>query len=248
MREGVDATSTRTIRLAVLSAILLILPLWAPAAGAAAPLRQGWWTVTNLSRVDTAGGPLPGAETPPPPDVPEDGLLVQGGPDDSSELAGGIGGPSAFAALLYEVPLGEAADTLVLMLSEDATSTPLAPLRACPLTGTFQPAQAGPMSDAPAFDCTAEIVAEPTADGTRYEWPVAALESNGVVAVAILAVGSDDRVVFSGPDDGSLVTVPATTAAAPEVAAPEVAAPAAPPRRFPSPAPRRLPSRRVWTT
>lgn len=163
--------------------------------------------------------------------MPEDGLLVQGGPQDASDLPGGVGGPSAFAAIVHEVPRGEVADRLVLTLADGAASTPLAPLRACPLaTTTFRPAQGGSMEDAPDYDCASAIVAEPSADGSTYEWAAGELERNGLVGVAIVAVGSNDRVVLAPPGDGSLVTIPEGDARDPDdgaaVPTPEVAAPA----------------------
>lgn len=221
------------------AATLVVLGARAPGADAQPPTLHGWWTVTNPS----ASLPAP---PPPPPDVPEGGLLVQGGPQDASDLPGGIGGPSAIAALVHEVPRGEAAERLVLTLAEGAASTPLAPLQACPLTTTtFRPAQGGPMEEAPEYDCSTAVVAEPSDDGATYEWAVGDLERNGVVGVAIVAVGSNDRVVFAEPGDGSLVTVAsgdpdeAAPGGSPEVAAPAGGSPSTPagPTRGVTPAP-----------
>ena len=72
-------------------------------AHADTPTEQGWWTVTN------AGAPTAGFTVPASPDVPPDGLLVQGGSD--------AGAPSAFAALVYDVPPDSTVGQLTLAVT-----------------------------------------------------------------------------------------------------------------------------------
>ena len=158
---------------------------------AEAPLEQGWWTITNV-------GPVAAPTT----DVPEDGLLVQGSP----------AGPSAYSALVYEIAAGATANQLVLTLDPDAASTPAASLQLCVLvTPAIQPAQGGPMADAPPYDCAQEVTASPADDGTTYTFDVVALVSFGALAVAVLPTTPSDRVVFAKPGPDSLVTTPAPT-------------------------------------
>lgn len=167
----------------------------APPAFADAPADQGWWTLLN------PGGPAPTAA---PPDVPADGLLVQGGSD---------GSPVALAALVYEPELGATPEKLVLKVAADSATTPHASLQLCPLNAAVIKAQqGGPMADAPAYDCTSKTTALPGDDGTTYTFDLGSLATSGAFGLAVLPTASSDRVVFDKPDSGSLVTnMPAQT-------------------------------------
>lgn len=183
-------------------------------AGAAAPDDQGWWTAAN-------GGVAP---APASPDVPSDGLLVQGGP---------AGSPVAYAALRYALPSGTAARSLTLSVAPNSASTPLATLEVCPLRQPeFQPAQGGAMNAAPAYTCATKVTAAPGSNGTDYRFDLAGLNASGTVAIAIVPTAPTDRVVFSKPTGESLST--SQPAASPQatdgaVAAPPPSADAAPP-------------------
>jgi hypothetical protein len=132
--------------------------------------------------------------------VPEDGLLVQGGPVQG----GPADAPTAFAALVYEVPDGETPGDLVLSVAPEATVTE-ASLRLCPLAdASFTPAQGGPASEAPAYDCSTPIPGTRAADGTSYAFAVAGMERDGRLAVAVLPTSPADRVVFERPTEESL--------------------------------------------
>ena len=74
--------AVRLLAAAVLAAAVSLF-LAPSAAHADGPAATGWWTATNPGSV--LGSPTP----PPPPDVPADGLLIEGGAD---------GTPTAFAA------------------------------------------------------------------------------------------------------------------------------------------------------
>jgi len=169
---------------------ILTMGLTAGPAGAAAPRDQGWWTVTN---------PMPA-----PPDVPARGLLIQGG---------GGGAPTAFAAVLYDVDPGTTVGKLTLAVAPNSMTTPSATLQVCPL---LQPIvhseQGGPMSDAPAYDCSRKVTAAPAANG-NYEFDASGLGTDRLVAVAILPNGPVDRVVLNPPDDNSLAVQQAPVAA-----------------------------------
>jgi hypothetical protein len=179
-----------------LVAVLLVVVLGGPTGHAAAstPDQQGWWTALRAGV---------GPNTLLAPDVPSHGLLVQGGES----------GPTAYAALVYaSVPDGPV--SLKLAAASGAISTPNATLVACPLREAhIQPAEGGPMSDAPAYDCTTSV--PDTIDGADHRFDVSSLVAGGALAVAILATGPTDRVVFDAPDAGSLAAAPADTSLLP---------------------------------
>lgn len=165
------------------------LGLGVPVARADAPVDRGWWTATN------PGSPVPAQA---PPDVPADGLLVQGGAGDT---------PSALAGLIYEPEAGATAEKLVLKVVASSATTPGAVLQLCPLVSPVLNAQqGGPMADAPAYDCTRKVTAAPDDDGGSYTFQLSALASSGPVAVAVLPTTPTDRVVLAKPGVDSLVT------------------------------------------
>lgn len=177
---------------AMFSGWLLVGP-----AGALAPDRQGWWTSANSSELPTS--------PPAPPDVPANGLLVEGGPSTSS--------PTAYAALVYQLPEGATASSLTLSIAPSSATTPNSTLELCPLEHPFisNPEQGGPSSEAPAYNCTHNVTASANAAGSAYKFDASSLMSNGTLAVAILPTKTTDRVVFSHPDSNSLaVQVPAS--------------------------------------
>ena len=172
------------------------LPLGATPAGADSDgPQQGWWTVAN------PGTPLPGSAT--APDVPANGLLVQGGPSS----------PDAYAALVFNVPDGVSAGQLTLKLASNALSTSGVTLQVCPLENpVIKVEQGGPMSDAPAYDCSAPATA--TASGGAYTFDVSTFTSYGSVAVAILPTAPTDRIVFDQPGSDSLSVEPGSSGSA----------------------------------
>jgi hypothetical protein len=169
-------------------------------AGAVATSEQGWWTTTNLGGTTQSLGLPP----PAPPDVPADGLLIEGGASAAS--------PIAYAGLIYQVPSGAAAGTLTLTVAPDSVTTPESTLEVCPLTiPVLIPDQGGPLSDAPAYDCTTNTTAKATSSGDGFTFDVSKLVSNGVLALAILPTSATDRVVFSQPSATSLAVTQSTT-------------------------------------
>lgn len=173
--------------------LALCIPL-GPAHAQAAD-EQGWWSETNLS-VPGMDASLP-AQPPAPPDVPAQGLLVEGGPSASS--------PVAYAAVMYALAGGASATTLTLNVAPQSATTPNTTLEICPLTDpTFQAEQGGPMSDAPAYTCAKNATAQPSTSGTVYKFSVTHLVQGGTLAVAILPTSPADRVVLSQPDSSSL--------------------------------------------
>src|SRR5580704_7395485 len=103
----------------VLASCALVVAVGANPAAAMAPSQQGWWTSLNAGSVPEVGS-LP---APTPPDVPAQGLLVEG-PSNS---------PVAYAALVYYLPIGSTASTLTLTIAANSASTPGTTLELCPL-------------------------------------------------------------------------------------------------------------------
>lgn len=173
-------------------------------ARAAAPDLQGWWTAD----VPGAGLPLPT-----PPDVPADGLLVQGG---------GAASPTAYAALVYQLGTSTlAGGRLTLTVSAGSASVPGSQLQLCPLTTTlFIPAQGGAEADAPAYSCRAPVTGIASQDGHKYTFAVGDLVVDGVLAVAVVPTAPTDRVVFAHPGSDALPTATAEPTAGPSPTAP----------------------------
>lgn len=183
---GCSGRRTRLLRLAFAAGIggVSIAGFSGPAS-AEAPTVQGWWASTNP-------GGLP-VEPPAPPDVAADGLLVQAGPS----------GPSAYAALVYDLDTGATAGALTLRVGGSAPPSPSAKLVLCALKdASFSAAQGGPMSDAPAYDC--KRTASAALDGSSFTFQVAGLVSDGELAVAVLPGDATTRVALAGPGASSL--------------------------------------------
>jgi hypothetical protein len=208
-----------------------------PSAGADAPGKQGWWTATGALG-------LPGTVV--APDVPADGLLLEGGPST----------PRSYAAISASLPVGSA---LVLDVAPNSVTTADVPLQVCPLVSpSFEPKQGGSLADAPEYDCAQRATVVPALG--RYRLDLGAMAPDGAVAIALLPVGAADRVVLVEPaveaglaaspgvDDiaplssfdssGSLPTSPSYDLG--PAAAPAVPPPAAAPRIAPSVSPSRF--------
>jgi hypothetical protein len=186
-------------------------------AQADAPIVQGWWTTTNQS--DALPVTPPGLPVTVPPDVPADGLLVQGGAAEDS--------PTAYAALVYDLDAGSAAQRLVLNVAPTSATTPQAGLKVCALKdSSVSPQQGGPIAKAPAYDCAKSATAQPSADGTSYTFDAGKVADGTTLAVAILPTTATDRVVLSKPGGTSLVTTAAAggTSAPPAFSGPAPAA------------------------
>jgi hypothetical protein len=189
----------RLVRMAIAVGLgtAAVLGYGAPGANAAAPDDAGWWT--SLNPGSTLGSPTP----PPPPDVPDHGLLVEGGPDS----------PTALAAVVYQLPKGATAGELTLTIAPNSATTPASQLEICPLADAAVIAEyGGPMSDAPTYRCTKKVTGSPSDDGKQYQFDVASLAADGALAVAILPTTETDRVVLAAPDKNSLTIIPALPA------------------------------------
>lgn len=195
----------------MLLGVTAVLVGMAPGAVAQEAPRQGWWTTANVA------GAIPSSVS--GPDVPADGLLVQGGASDDE--------PTAVAALAISVPAGADVRSLTVHADASAANVPGSVIMACPLqSADFVPAQGGPISQVPAYDCTNAAIAVAGADGITYSFPAAGLITNGVVAVALVPGNTETRVALSKPGDDVL----------------GVASPRGPPGNEPSAAPSAAPS------
>jgi hypothetical protein len=213
--------STIVRRGGAVAALLVATIGLGPSASADAPFAYGWWSATNLGPLPTAGGALPDVLGPiavATPDVPADGMLVQGG----------ALGPIAFAALVYDLGPDGAAAQLVLPVAEGTTVVPGTTLRLCPLSEPdIRPDVGGPMADAPAYDCSTEVTGTANPEGTAFAFDVAELLVEGVLAVALLPSLPADRVVFAKPGDDTLlaegaapIEAPTSTTLPPSLAVP----------------------------
>jgi len=167
--------------LAVVGVVVVSTIFPASSAGAATSVQTGWWTTAPMATA---------------PDAPEDGLVLQGGPDFDN--------PFAYAAVEYALLSGESPSSVKLTIAPSSATTPNATLTVCPLTEPFTPVQGGASGEAPAYDCGTKVTAAPSSDGTTYTFDVAALAGDGALAFAILPGASTDRVVLSRPQLESL--------------------------------------------
>jgi hypothetical protein len=169
-------------------------------ARAAAPDLQGWWT---------AGVPIADSPVPAPPDVPADGLLVQGSADAAS--------PTAYAALVFQLGTSTVVrGQLTLAVAAGSTSVPGSQLQLCPLTTTlFSPEQGGAAADAPPYSCATHMTGTASPDGHSYAFAAAGLVVDGVLAVAVVPTAPTDRVVFAHPGADALPAVVAAPTGSP---------------------------------
>lgn len=186
-------------RLATAAALTVIgvaaLSAW-DGASAAAPDKFGWWDVGNAGAV----------AAPAPPDVPAKGLYVENGFD----------GPTAISALTFAVPEGAQAGTLTLQTAGSPVIT--SPPVACPLTAQsegYQPAEDGAWSARPAYDCTAKVTGTVSSDKKTVTFTVGKLVHDGVLAIALVAGGSADRVPFEAPPATALALTGAADGSGP---------------------------------
>jgi hypothetical protein len=173
---------------ALVASVLLVT--FGGAAHAEGTVESGWWTSAPAALA---------------PDAPQDGLVVQGGPDPTT--------PFAFAAVRFTGASGEKAVSLTLKVAPGAASNPNTALVACPVSGSFTPAQGGAMADAPKFDCSAaKAPGTLAADGSSYAFTLEQLASSGgETTIAIVPTTPTDRVVLARPGADAFQTATADT-------------------------------------
>ena len=195
-------------RIAVAGLAVLMALAAFPGGGAdAATLGdKGWWWFANAgqTRLTPPGIPavtLPAGtpETPPPSDVPENGLLVERGATPEGQ------GATAIAAVRFELMSGESSPILELK----ATSTAGTPsLLACIAGSAWSGAHGGRWDYKPLVAC------DPASSGASVSG-VAGAENVWTFNLSTLVVGADPE---EGGGTVDVVIVPA--AAAPEQSAP----------------------------
>jgi S-DNA-T family DNA segregation ATPase FtsK/SpoIIIE len=191
-----------------LAAGVFLLGPGSGAAGAEAPSQAGWWTQAN------PGGVAGAAPAPAPPDVPSGGLLVEGG---ASSVSGGADtAGTAYGAVVYLLAPGQRPAALTLDVAPGSATTPAAALELCPLSSSaINAEQGGPMSDAPGFSCSTNVVAQPSAAGDSYSFDLSKLGGSRTLALAVLATTATDRVVLAKPAAASLAVGPSGATPAP---------------------------------
>ena len=181
-------------------------------ASAASPSRAGWWKV-GLPVADVGIGGLGNLHDPQSADVPDGGLLVQGGAS--------AGQPAAYAALAFDLANAVIAGPLRLILAPNTVSVPGSKLIACPLVNdSFAPADGGSVTEGPSYSCASAVNATVDASGA-YVFDLAGLRRGAGLSVAILPTAPTDRVVFAKPGDSALAVNESSSA--PDVPAPSPA-------------------------
>jgi hypothetical protein len=164
-------------------------------AGAASPSRQGWWKV-GLPIADAGIGGVGDLRDPQGIDVPDGGLLVQGGAS--------VDQPAAYAALAFDLGTAQVSGPLRLAPAPSAVSVPGSRLIACPLDGaSFTSSDGGALVDGPKYSCASAVNATVEGSGV-YVFDVAGLRRGEALALAIVPSAPTDRVVFARPGDDAL--------------------------------------------
>jgi hypothetical protein len=157
-------------------------------ADAASLAKSGWW----FRPQGTAGVVV----LPPPPGVPEGGLMVSGTPE----------GATAIAAVRFETTEDESEPTLELAIVNEAGPSAV---QACPVASDWAPAAAGRWDSKPLDNCgVAAVKGTKSADGKTMSFGLSAIENEeGVIDVALVPVpGSSFSITFAKPTSDSLKT------------------------------------------
>lgn len=175
-----------------------------------------WWTSNQI-----AGVPIGQA------------LLV---PPGGSQVASRADGPVSIAAVRFAAGAGGAAYAVDLELGSDIQDVIVI---ACPVTGSWEPVQGAPLSDAPAWDCT-RAQAVGAIDAGRITWDLPADFVRGGAVDAMLlppeAAGSTS-VTMSPPDEDSVTPLAEPDRREPSASDAVPSAPTSAPARPSSPGP-----------
>ncbi|MCU1451291.1 MAG: hypothetical protein JWP02_3461 [Acidimicrobiales bacterium] len=153
-------------------------------------LEAGYWWQTQPD-----GAPLP-----PPGNVPDKGLWVSG--NETSQVAIG--------AVRFQLGSAETSPVLTLKVhSQDppnqvssGTNAGQVVVLACPTTGTWKSASAGPWSARPQYDCAGAAHGSPNADGTTIAFDLHGVAADGKVDVAFVP-GTGAPVLPNVPAPGA---------------------------------------------
>lgn len=178
---------------------------WSGTASAHVLDGVGWWW-----RLQPGGTPVPL----PNPNVPQNGLMVEGAPDDPATPE--PDGASAIAALAFTLDEGQAKPILTLTVVKDRSQTGVAPIiLACQAGSPWTAGGAQPWATHPKPACTNPVQGQLSADGGSVTFDLTPLQFENKLNV-ILVPGIDPNVpganssiftlVFEGPTRDSIVT------------------------------------------
>jgi hypothetical protein len=167
---------TRGLAVLVLTGLLWAVAL--PALGAGSLEAHGWWwRVAGLSGL------------PSPPWVPEDGLAV----------ARDVEGPSAIAAVRYEVGEDVSMATLTLEVANEQGGQTAA-IRACPARARWRAADPGDWQHRPGADCEAgEVRGERDEEGETWTFDVGLLVDDGTLNIVLLPADAEEAPEAAPP-------------------------------------------------
>lgn len=166
-------------------------------AAALAPVGTGWWWRAQAGLL---------VDVPHPPQVPEDGLYVEGAPD----------GPSAVAALRFRVPEHSVGIGLVLQVADERNGEE-AVLLVCPAAGPWVPAHGGRWDARPEAACEGQgVPGQRAPDGASWTFALNLLSFSGARDLVLLPGVDDTRpegvngsvfaVAFEPPGESALIT------------------------------------------
>lgn len=212
----------------VVTAVVLVMGLAGPPAGAATLVDHGWWWRGQSGLL---------MELPPPPTVPEGGLSVAVAPD----------GDVAWSAVRFQMDESESAPMLVLTVANDLGGQ-VAAIDACLANVRWRGGVAQRWDTRPQPQCDDGAVAGVRSeDGATWTWDLATLVGEDGQVDVMLVPGADAQSFqqdFDAPTDASLETTVTPTGPDP-VAPPPVVPPAQdsapPPPATPDAAPAPLP-------
>lgn len=199
-------------RLAIVASVLTVLAgvalLIVPASAAPATriVDSGWWWRLQSGAV---------AQLPPPPNVEEGMLQVQGAPDRAQ----------AIAAISAELPDGHASPILTLRVAEGGDQGGAAAvLLACSAGSAWTGEDAGRWDSAPVVDCASSVTGIRSEDGATWTFPVGDLQFEDRLNIILVpgtveeapegANGSTFTLVFEAPTAADIETSEGETPAA----------------------------------
>jgi hypothetical protein len=196
----------------VAGTLLMVVPV--SAAPATRIIDTGWWWRLQTGVLT----PLP-----PPPNVEEGMLQVQGTPDEAQ----------AIAAVSAELPDGHASPVLTLQVADGGDQGGAAAvLLACQAGSAWTGEFAGRWDSAPVVDCSTSVTGIRSEDGLSWTFPLGALQFEDRFNIILVpgqvegapdgAAGSSFTLVFERPTAADI----ATTEGAPPPADPPPVSPA----------------------
>lgn len=200
----------RTPQLVICAVVLALVPASALADATGATIdKTGWWNRANVT-TPTPAGPV---TVPPPPGIPEDGLVVGAVLDESTAVTA-IG-------IQPDVGPGATVEQFTLRVTEDPDAegnqgTDGAAIVACPIVDFWAGGANGDWETRPDVDCEAAAIAGTRDDEGVWEFdltpigelwfdPFATIVADGVLLRPDLEETNPFQAVFLGGDDIDVV-------------------------------------------